>query len=562
MTRVSLTFSSFGMTDGFSRRGFLASTTLAAAGVALGAREVHAHTTGHEVEPGPDATDDPIAQARAFAFDEATVSELTAQMVKGTLTSRALTAAYLARIAAIDAAGVQLRSVIEVNPDALAMAAERDAERRAGKVRGGLHGIPVLVKDNLDTADRMQTTAGSRALIGKPAPRDATVVAKLREAGAVLLGKTNLSEWANFRSTRSTSGWSGRGGQTKHPYVLDRNPCGSSSGTGTAIAANLAVVGIGTETDGSIICPSAICGLVGLKPTVGLVSRAGIIPISSTQDTAGPMTRTVTDAAIVLTVIRGRDERDSATTAHDLPTDDYRQALRRDALHGARLGVARNMAGFHPAVDDAFDAAIAELKNAGAEIIDPCNVPTVGKYDAAELEVLLYEFKDGLNAYLASRGDTVRYRTLDELMAYNRAHAAQEMPWFAQELFEQAQAKGALTDAAYREALQKCRTLSRDEGLDALFATHRLTAVIAPSNGPSWTTDWVNGDRYSGGNSSVAAVAGYPSLTVPMAYTAGLPLGLSFIGTAFTESTLLGLGYAFEQRTKARRAPTFRRSLS
>jgi amidase len=562
MTRVSLTFSSFGMTDGFSRRGFLASTTLAAAGVALGAREVHAHPTGHEVEPGPDATDDPIAQARAFAFDEATVSELTAQMVKGTLTSRALTAAYLARIAAIDAAGVQLRSVIEVNPDALAMAAERDAERRAGKVRGGLHGIPVLVKDNLDTADRMQTTAGSRALIGKPAPRDATVVAKLREAGAVLLGKTNLSEWANFRSTRSTSGWSGRGGQTKHPYVLDRNPCGSSSGTGTAIAANLAVVGIGTETDGSIICPSAICGLVGLKPTVGLVSRAGIIPISSTQDTAGPMTRTVTDAAIVLTVIRGRDERDSATTAHDLPTDDYRQALRRDALHGARLGVARNMAGFHPAVDDAFDAAIAELKNAGAEIIDPCNVPTVGKYDAAELEVLLYEFKDGLNAYLASRGDTVRYRTLDELMAYNRAHAAQEMPWFAQELFEQAQAKGALTDAAYREALQKCRTLSRDEGLDALFATHRLTAVIAPSNGPSWTTDWVNGDRYSGGNSSVAAVAGYPSLTVPMAYTAGLPLGLSFIGTAFTESTLLGLGYAFEQRTKARRAPTFRRSLS
>lgn len=562
MTRVSLTFSSFGMTDGFSRRGFLASTTLAAAGVALGAREVHAHPTGHEVEPGPDATDDPIAQARAFAFDEATVSELTAQMVKGTLTSRALTAAYLARIAAIDAAGVQLRSVIEVNPDALAMAAERDAERRAGKVRGGLHGIPVLVKDNLDTADRMQTTAGSRALIGKPAPRDATVVAKLREAGAVLLGKTNLSEWANFRSTRSTSGWSGRGGQTKHPYVLDRNPCGSSSGTGTAIAANLAVVGIGTETDGSIICPSAICGLVGLKPTVGLVSRAGIIPISSTQDTAGPMTRTVTDAAIVLTVIRGRDERDSATTAHDLPTDDYRQALRRDALYGARLGVARNMAGFHPAVDDAFDAAIAELKNAGAEIIDPCNVPTVGKYDDAELEVLLYEFKDGLNAYLASRGDTVRYRTLDELMAYNRAHAAQEMPWFAQELFEQAQAKGALTDAAYREALQKCRTLSRDEGLDALFATHRLTAVIAPSNGPSWTTDWVNGDRYSGGNSSVAAVAGYPSLTVPMAYTAGLPLGLSFIGTAFTESTLLGLGYAFEQRTKARRAPTFRRSLS
>jgi amidase len=560
MPRSSLSFSSFSMTDGFSRRGFLASSTLAAAGVALGASDAHGAERG--AEPGAHAVDDAVEQARAFVYSEATVSELTAQMAKGTLTSRALTAAYLARIAAIDAAGVQLRSVIEVNPDALAIAAERDAERRAGKVRGVLHGIPVLVKDNLDTADKMQTTAGSRALVGKPAPRDSTVVAKLREAGAVLLGKTNLSEWANFRSTRSTSGWSGRGGQTKHPYVLDRNPCGSSSGTGTAISANLAVVGIGTETDGSIICPSSICGLVGLKPTVGLVSRAGIIPISATQDTAGPMTRTVTDAAIVLTAIRGRDERDSATTARDLPTDDYLQALRRDALQGARLGVARNMAGFHPAVDDAFDAAIAELKKAGAEIIDPCNVPTVGKYDAAELEVLLYEFKDGLNAYLASRGDTVQYRTLDELMAYNRAHAAQEMPWFAQELFEQAQAKGTLSDAAYKEALQKCRTLSRDEGLDALFATHRLTAVIAPSNGPSWTTDWVNGDRYSGGNSSVAAVAGYPSLTVPMAFTAGLPLGLSFIGTAYTERTLLGLGYAFEQRTKARRAPGFQRSIS
>ncbi|AMW03893.1 amidase [Gemmatimonas phototrophica] len=542
------------MSDGFSRRGFLATSSVAAAGLAVGASAAPAEASS-VVENAPD-------QPKPFAFDEATVGELTARMQRGSLTSRALTAAYLERIAAVDRAGPTLRSVIEVNPDALRIAEERDAERRAGTIRGVLHGIPVLVKDNLDTGDRMQTTAGSRALVGTPASADSTVVAKLRAAGAVLLGKTNLSEWANFRSTRSTSGWSGRGGQTKHPYVLDRNPCGSSSGTGTAIAANLATVGIGTETDGSIICPSSICGLVGLKPTVGLVSRAGIVPISVSQDTAGPMTRTVTDAALVLSVIRGRDERDAATVQQTLPTDDYVKALRPTALEGARLGVSRNMAGFHPAVDAAFNAAIAVLRAAGAVIIDPCNVPTVGKYDAAELEVLLYEFKDGLNAYLASRGDTVKYRTLEALMAYNTEHAAEEMPWFAQELFEQAHAKGTLSDAAYQEALQTCRRLSRDEGLDALFAQHQLSAVIAPSNGPSWTTDWVNGDRYSGGNSSVAAVAGYPSLTVPMAYTAGLPLGLSFIGTAYTESTLLGLGYAFEQKTKARRVPTFVRSLS
>ncbi|NCW44424.1 MAG: amidase [Gemmatimonadaceae bacterium] len=447
-------------------------------------------------------------------------------MQAGTLTSRALTAAYLARIAAVDASGPTLKAVIEVNPEALRIAAERDAERRAGRIRGPLHGIPVLVKDNLDSADTMQTTAGSLALVGKPAPRDSTVVAKLREAGAVLLGKTNLSEWANFRSTRSVSGWSGRGGQTRHPYILDRNPCGSSSGTGTAISANLAAVGIGTETDGSIICPSSICGLVGLKPTVGLVSRAGIVPISARQ------------------------------------TDDYLAALRADALSGARIGVSRNMAGFHPAVDAAFNQALDVLRGAGATVIDPCNVPTVGKYDADEFTVLLYEFKDGLNAYLASRGDTVAHRTLDDLIAYNTAHAAAEMPWFAQELFEQANAKGALTDTEYTQALARCRTLSRDEGLDALFREHRLDAVVAPSNGPSWVTDWINGDKYSGGNSSVAAVAGYPSLTVPMAYVSGLPLGLSFIGTAYSEARLLGLGYAFEQKTRVRKAPTFRRTLA
>ena len=538
------------------RRDFLNAAGTVAAGMALTPRVTLA------APDVPAVVSSETDQARAFAFEEATVAELAARMQAGTLTSRALTTAYLARIAAVDAAGPSLKSVIEVNPDALTIAAERDAERRAGKIRGPLHGIPVLVKDNLDTADKMQTTAGSLALVGKPAPRDATVVAKLREAGAVLLGKTNLSEWANFRSTRSVSGWSGRGGQTRHPYVLDRNPCGSSSGTGTAISANLATVGIGTETDGSIICPSSICGLVGLKPTVGLVSRAGIIPISATQDTAGPMSRTVSDAAVVLQVIRGSDARDAATAGAASQTDDYLKALRIDALAGARIGVSRNMAGFHPAVDAAFDKAIDVLRAAGATVIDPCNVPTVGKYDADELTVLLYEFKDGLNAYLASRGDTVAHRTLDDLIAYNTAHAATEMPWFAQELFEQANAKGALSDADYRQALARCRALSRDEGLDALFREHKLDAVVAPSNGPSWVTDWLNGDKYSGGNSSVAAVAGYPSLTVPMAFVSGLPLGLSFIGTAYTEARLLGLGYAFEQKTKARKAPTFRRTLA
>jgi amidase len=540
------------------RRDFLNSAGTLAAGVALSVHEARAD----HAPVAPETPRDAAPVAVPFAFEEATLASLVARMQAGTLTSRQLTTAYLARIAAIDAAGPTLKSVIEVNPEALRIAGERDAERRAGKVRGPLHGIPVLVKDNLDTADRMQTTAGSLALVGKPASRDATVVAKLRAAGAVLLGKTNLSEWANFRSTRSTSGWSGRGGQTRHPYVLDRNPCGSSSGTGTAISANLATVGIGTETDGSIICPSSICGLVGLKPTVGLVSRAGIIPISASQDTAGPMTRSVTDAAIVLQVIRGSDPRDAATAPAASQTDDYLAALRPSALEGARIGVSRNMAGFHPGVDAAFDQALAVLRAAGATVIDPCNVPTVGQYDADELTVLLYEFKDGLNAYLASRGDTVAPRTLDDLIAYNRAHAAAEMPWFAQELFEQAQAKGALSDAAYTEALARCRRLSRDEGLDALFREHRLDAVVAPSNGPSWPTDWLNGDRYSGGNSSVAAVAGYPALTVPMAFLGGLPLGLSFIGTAFTEARLLGLGYAFEQKTKARRAPTFRRTVA
>ena len=533
------------------RRGFVKAAGLASVGAAV------VSTTGCAAgDPAPASIDTP-SSAPAFAFDEATVAGLQEQMASGALTSRALTQAYLNRIASIDAAGPTLRAVLEVNPEALTIADACDAERKAGKVRGPLHGIPVLVKDNLDTADQMQTTAGSLALVGKPALQDAQVVAKLREAGAVLLGKTNLSEWANFRSTRSSSGWSGRGGQTKHPFVLDRNPCGSSSGTGTAIAANLAVVGIGTETDGSIICPSSICGLVGLKPTVGLVSRSGIIPISATQDTAGPMTRTVRDAAMVLQVIAGADTRDSATAGAPATLPNYVDGLRADALKGARIGVARNLAGFHPAVDTAFNEALAALKAAGAVLVDPCDVPNVSAYGEAENIVLQYEFKAGLEAYLASRGASVPYKTLKELIEYNRSHAKEEMPFFAQEIFEQSEARGALTDAKYQEALATCRTMSRTKGLDALFAEHMLDALVAPSNGPSWITDHVNADRYTGGNSSVAAVAGYPSLTVPMAFTSELPLGLSFIGLAWTEAKLLGYGFAFEQATHVRRAPTF-----
>ncbi len=533
------------------RRNFV--TAVGAFGAALAVRS---DDSKHELEALESA------QPAAFAFEEATVADLQSRMEKGTLTSRALTQAYLTRIATVDTAGPTLRSVIEVNPDALAIAAERDAERKAGKVRGPLHGIPVLVKDNLDSADKMQTAAGSLALVGQPAPRDSHVVAKLREAGAVLIGKTNLSEWANFRSTHSSSGWSGRGGQVKHAYVLDRNPCGSSSGTGTAISANLATIGIGTETDGSIICPSSIGGLVGLKPTVGLVSRSGIIPISATQDTAGPMCRTVHDAAVLLQAIAGRDAADSATQRAPATVPNYTAGLTRDALKGARIGVARHLAGFHAKVDPQFDKAIDTLRALGAIVIDPVTVPNVGKYDDAELTVLLYEFKAGLNSYLASRGNTSTHRTLSDLIAYNRANAAKEMPWFGQELFEQAEAKGALTDAAYTDALATCQRLSRAEGLDALFAQQKLDAMVAPSNGPAWTTDLVNGDHFGGGNTSVAAVAGYPSLTVPMGFAAELPLGISFTGLAWTEAKLLGYGYAFEQATKVRKAPRFLRTIS
>ncbi len=539
------------MTAPMDRRGFVAASLTAAAAVTASAATAGASDFASLLSVN--AGDQPPA----FPYAELGVVELQGRMSRGALTSRALTEAYLARIAAVDAAGPTLRSVIEVNPDAVRIASAMDAERRAGRVRGPMHGIPVLIKDNIDTADRMQTTAGSLALLGQPAPQDAFLVERLRAAGAVLLGKTNLSEWANFRSTRSTSGWSGRGGQTRHPYVLDRNPCGSSSGTGAAIAASLATVGVGTETDGSIICPSSICGLVGIKPTVGLVSRRGIIPISATQDTAGPMARTVSDAAALLEVMVGADPADPATTSRPASPTDFTSALDRGALVGARIGIARNMAGFHPRVDAVFEDAIAALRKAGAILVDPADVPTINRTDEPELDVLLYEFKDGLNKYLASRGSTAKVRSLADVIAFNTANASREMPWFGQEQLERAEAKGPLSEAAYREALAACRRLSRDEGLDRVLAMHAVDAIVAPSNGPSWPIDLLNGDRYTGGNSSVAAVAGYPSVTVPMGFVGALPVGISFIGGAWRERRLLSLAYAFEQATMARRAPQF-----
>ena len=496
----------------------------------------------------------PAASAATFTFDEANVAELQKQMASGTLTSRALVQAYLDRIAAIDDAGPQLGAVIETNAEALKEADALDAERKAGRTRGPLHGIPVLLKDNID-ATPMVNSAGSLALTNHRPKSDAFLVAKLREAGAVILGKTNLSEWANFRSTRSTSGWSGRGGQTKNPYALDRNPCGSSSGTGSAIAANFAAIGIGTETDGSIICPSAVAGLVGIKPTIGLVSRSGIIPISVSQDTAGPMTRSVADAAALLTVIAAPDANDPAASERKNTTSiDYTTHLKRDALKGARIGVVRKLMGYHPDTDAAMERAIVAMKAAGATVID-AEIPTLGQWDADEFEMMLYEFKDGLNAYLARSG--APHGNMAALIDFNRRHAAQEMPFFAQEVFEQANAKGPLTDAAYIIARDKARRLAGPEGIDAALKQHGLDALVAPAMSPAWPTDPIDGDHFLGAGYSAAAVARYPSLTVPMGNVHGLPVGIVFMGTAWSEPRLIELGYAFEQASKARTPPRF-----
>ena len=496
-------------------------------------------------------------------LEEASITDLQASMARGDQTGRSLAEAYLARIVALDVGGPALNSVIETNPEALQIADALDRERRERGPRGPLHGIPVLLKDNIDTGDRMQTTAGSLALVGTPAPRDAFVAERLRRAGAVILGKTNLSEWANFRSTHSTSGWSGRGGQTRCPYVLARNPCGSSSGSGAGIAANLAAAAVGTETDGSVVCPASANGLVGLKPTLGLVSRAGIIPLAHSQDTAGPMARTVRDAAILLNGMTGVDPRDAATSgsAGHLAAD-YTATLDAGALRGKRLGVVRSYFGFDPGVDRVMEASLTALREAGAILIDPVVLPNAGKYDDSEGVVLRYEFKADIAAYLATRSGAGVPRTLKALIEYNAQHADAEMPWFGQELFEQSEAKGPLTDKAYLDALRRNHRLSRAEGIDAALGAHRLDAMIAPTGGPAWMTDLVVGDHFTGGYSTASAVAGYPHLTVPAGFVHGLPVGMSFFAGAWSEPALLAIGYAFEQATRARRPPRYLESAS
>ena len=490
---------------------------------------------------------------------ELSATDARGRMASGELTSVALTQAYLDRIAAIDDAGPTLGAVIEVNPQALADAAALDAERQAGKLRGPLHGIPVLLKDNIDTAG-MVNSAGSLALADNRPASDAFVVTRLRASGAVILGKTNLSEWANFRSTRSSSGWSSRGGQTKNPYVLDRNPCGSSSGTGSAIAASLAAFGVGTETDGSIICPASVSGLAGLKPTVGLVSRTGIIPISISQDTAGPMARTVSDVALLLNGMAAVDASDpsGAAATGKIPAD-YTTFLKADAVKGKRFGVLRQAMGYHPDVDASMTKAIEALTAAGAEVVD-IKVPTYNAWNDAEFSVLLYEFKDGLNAYLKKSGSP--QASLEALIAWNKANAAKVMPIFGQEIFEQAQAKGPLTEPAYKKARGEARRLAGRDGLLAVLAKEKLDAVIAPSLSPAWPTDHVLGDHFVGAGYGMSAVAGTPSLTVPIGDSHGLPLGVTFMGPAYGEGELLGFGYALEQATRARKAPEYKATLA
>lgn len=546
-----------------NRREWLIQSGLGLAGAAsLGlASACHNGAAGHgATTPGAGSSGGPAGAG--FALAELTVAELTAQMESGQRTARSIAELYLARIALLerDPRGPRLGSIIELNPEALAIADALDAERKAGKVRGPLHGIPVLLKDNIETGDRMSTTAGSLVLDGVKAARDATLVARLRAAGAVLLGKTNLSEWANFRSTRSFSGWSGRGGQCRNPYALDRSPCGSSSGNGAAIAANLAAVAVGTETDGSIVCPSSTTGLVGLKPTVGLVSRAGIIPLSASQDTAGPMARSVADAALLLAAMIGADpvdERDAATAAAAGRGADYRAALDRGGLRGARIGVVRSLFGYHPGTDALVEAALAVMKAEGAELIDPVEVGDQTELWKAETEVLLYEFKDGINKYLAGLGARAPVKNLAELIAANQRLGERELRFFGQELFEKAQAKGTLDDAAYKEARATCLRASRAEGIDAAMDRHELDALVAPTNGPAWTIDAINGDHVIGASSTLAAVAGYPAISVPAGLTNGLPVGLSLFGRPFSEATLLKLAYAYEQASQARRPPTF-----
>lgn len=498
---------------------------------------------------------------KPFGLDETTLRQLQEMLAEGRASSVSLVRKYLARIEAIDRRGPRLHAVLEANPDAVKVASALDAERRSQGPRGPLHGIPILLKDNIGTHDRMTTTAGSLALLGSVPPRDSFVAQKLRAAGAVLLGKTNLSEWANFRGSLSTSGWSGRGGLTRNPYVLDRNPSGSSSGSAVAVAANLCAVAVGTETDGSILSPSSFNGIVGIKPTLGLVSRSGIIPIAHSQDTAGPMARTVTDAAILLGALAGSDARDAATAEADVRSPgDYIRYLKPDALRGARLGVARSFFGAHARVDELMEAALAVMRRAGATLED-VPLKKSSELEGAELQVLRYEMKADMDAYLASLGPGAPVHTLQEIIDFNEHHRAAELAWFGQEELVKSEAQGPLTERAYREALATCRRLARTEGIDAVMDEQRLDAIVAPTSTPAHVTDLALGDHGLGDSTTPAAVAGYPSITVPSGFVFGLPVGMSFFGRAWSEPKLLGLAFAFELLTKARRPPQFLLSL-
>jgi len=534
------------------RRRFLQATALVSAAAIVQPRLANGTSESHDTRV-------PLSAApKPFELDEVTIAQLQEGLRTGKFTALSLTEKYLQRIGSIDKSGPAINAVIEINPDAQAIARALDRERKEKGSRGPLHGIPVLIKDNIDTADRMMTTAGSLALLGSTPAQDATVAKKLRDAGAVILGKTNLSEWANFRSSHSSSGWSGRGGQTKNPYVLDRNPCGSSSGSGAATAANLCAIAVGTETDGSVVCPATTNSLVGIKPTLGLISRAGIIPIAHSQDTAGPMCRTVTDAAILLGALTGVDSRAAATNASKgKALVNYMPFLDANGLKGARLGIVRKSFGFNDGTDKLLNAAIEEMKKQGAVIIDPAEIPTAGKFDDSELEVLLYEFKADLNAYLAALGPKAPVHSLKEIIAFNEKNADRELPYFGQDLLIKAEAKGPLTEKAYLEALAKNHLMSRDQGIDFALAKDKLDALIAPTGGPAWTTDWINGDHFTGGYSTASAVAGYPHITVPAGYVFGLPVGISFFASAYSEPALIKLAFAFEQATKARRRPQF-----
>jgi len=532
-----------------SRRSFVATSLAAGALIGSGCMPELAL-------PGQSDTARPRERADGGPVEEKTVGQLQDAMQSGATTSRQLVEGYRARIAERDR---DLHAVLELNPDALAIADAMDAERKKSGPRGPLHGIPILLKDNVGTADKMETTAGSLALVGARPPRDAFVAAQLRAAGAVILGKTNLSEWANFRSTHASSGWSGRGGQCRNPYAMDRTPSGSSSGSAAAVAASFCAAAIGSETNGSIVSPSATCSLVGIKPTVGLVSRSTIIPISRSQDTAGPIARTVTDAAILLSAIAGADPRDSATTvARAKRVANYAAGLDAGALRGMRIGVPREQYfGYSPSADSVAQHALDLMRAQGAVIVDPVEIGKMGAVGDAEFEVLLYEFKAGLNEYLADLGVGAKVRTLADVIAFNAAHKSEEMPYFGQEILERAQKRGPLTDAKYRKALAKTRLDTRAKGIDAVMTAHRLDALVAPTNGPAWLIDLVNGDADSGGSSSPAAEAGYPSITVPAGYAFGLPVGISFFGRAWSEAKLIRIAYAFEQAANARRAPSY-----